>query len=422
MTSKSITHYLLVTYGIFCTTVCYGQEVFPTLGLKVPAESILRREPHSAAAAIPYDYKLKDSVDLSDKMPPCGNQGKQGACASFSAVYDCLTYLENQNSPTNYYINGILDSSKIFSPKLTYNLAIQDLNPAAQDCKEGLVLTKVLGKIKEYGAPKLKNMPYLPESEYDCLIHIKKDDKVYADAAPYKILLFPSVNKGDIKFKLLEERPVIIGMYVDTDLYLKGKYKTWKGPKFIYTYNRAKCMGYHAVVCVGYNEITHLYKLMNSWGSDWGNCGFFYMTYNELIKDAHEAYIILTNTTTAIDAASLNKLSFKTYSFSKTGFYKDWFRLGSYKTIGAYKIGVNYINKNKSEAIVSLTDKKTNKLISSIFLNTNQTKYFFYNNKKINITLNQIDTAGVHSMINDVSFSVKISPNQVDPMTHNMPK
>lgn len=37
--------------------------------------------------------------------------------------------------------------------------------------------------------------------------------------------------------------------------------------------------GGHAVLCVGYDDNKQLYIVRNSWGSDWGDKGYFYMPY-----------------------------------------------------------------------------------------------------------------------------------------------
>jgi C1A family cysteine protease len=38
--------------------------------------------------------------------------------------------------------------------------------------------------------------------------------------------------------------------------------------------------GGHAVKCVGYDDIRKVYIIKNSWGSSWGNKGYFYMPYD----------------------------------------------------------------------------------------------------------------------------------------------
>ncbi|XP_011409353.1 PREDICTED: pro-cathepsin H-like [Amphimedon queenslandica] len=45
----------------------------------------------------------------------------------------------------------------------------------------------------------------------------------------------------------------------------------------------------HTVVAVGYNDGCRCFKVLNSWGSDWGDKGYFYMPY-EFIEDPSLCY------------------------------------------------------------------------------------------------------------------------------------
>ena len=42
---------------------------------------------------------------------------------------------------------------------------------------------------------------------------------------------------------------------------------------------QAQFLGYHAALLVGYDDATHLFKVRNSFGSDWGQQGYFTMPY-----------------------------------------------------------------------------------------------------------------------------------------------
>ena len=38
-------------------------------------------------------------------------------------------------------------------------------------------------------------------------------------------------------------------------------------------------LGGHAVMCVGYDDTNQWFIVRNSWGTDWGDGGYFYMPY-----------------------------------------------------------------------------------------------------------------------------------------------
>jgi C1A family cysteine protease len=43
-------------------------------------------------------------------------------------------------------------------------------------------------------------------------------------------------------------------------------------------------LGGHAVICVGYNDSKSVWIMKNSWGSSWGDNGYFYLPYNYLLN------------------------------------------------------------------------------------------------------------------------------------------
>jgi C1A family cysteine protease len=44
-------------------------------------------------------------------------------------------------------------------------------------------------------------------------------------------------------------------------------------------------LGGHAVVCVGYDDIKKVWIMRNSWGTYWGDKGYFYLPYAYLTND-----------------------------------------------------------------------------------------------------------------------------------------
>jgi C1A family cysteine protease len=44
-------------------------------------------------------------------------------------------------------------------------------------------------------------------------------------------------------------------------------------------------IGGHAVLCVGYDNATQLFKFRNSWGNTVGENGYFYMPYSYMLNN-----------------------------------------------------------------------------------------------------------------------------------------
>ena len=42
-------------------------------------------------------------------------------------------------------------------------------------------------------------------------------------------------------------------------------------------------LGLHALLCVGYNDNTECFTILNSWGDNLGDWGYFYMPYRYMI-------------------------------------------------------------------------------------------------------------------------------------------
>lgn len=45
-----------------------------------------------------------------------------------------------------------------------------------------------------------------------------------------------------------------------------------------------KCLGGHAVLCVGYDDSKSHWIMRNSWGAEWGDKGYFYLPYPYLLN------------------------------------------------------------------------------------------------------------------------------------------
>jgi C1A family cysteine protease len=44
-------------------------------------------------------------------------------------------------------------------------------------------------------------------------------------------------------------------------------------------------LGGHAVLCVGYDDATQRFIVRNSWGSNWGQAGYFTIPYAYLLNE-----------------------------------------------------------------------------------------------------------------------------------------
>lgn len=81
-----------------------------------------------------------------------------------------------------------------------------------------------------------------------------------------------SQDPTSIKEALIEYGPLIICIYVYEDMY------DYKGG--IYRRSTDKIVGGHLVALMGYNDTSQSWLVKNSWGSQWGDEGWFHMGYD----------------------------------------------------------------------------------------------------------------------------------------------
>jgi C1A family cysteine protease len=76
--------------------------------------------------------------------------------------------------------------------------------------------------------------------------------------------------------------PVVATMYVYNDFY---SYRSG-----VYSYTAGSYVGAHAVLVVGYDDVQQAFIVKNSWGSGWGEAGYFMIAYSEVGGTSNFAY------------------------------------------------------------------------------------------------------------------------------------
>jgi len=232
-------------------------------------------------------------VDLTGDMPPVGDQGYQGSCVGWALGYYLKTYMERLNHgwpirPAEQY------QDHIFSPAFVYNQA-----KVQGDCLQGTYFDDAFAVLTEQGCAPLSVMPYDPDNCTPLPTDIQK-----ASAEPYKISSFRTVNLGDeieIKTFLAAKRPIVIGIEV------YSCFDALNDTNSIYSSKEGDFRGHHAVVIVGYDDTKRMYRLINSWGSEWGKNGFFYIPYDFLSFIASEGGYVTFDATGPVLADLVNR-------------------------------------------------------------------------------------------------------------------
>jgi len=226
---------------------------------------------------------LSSKVDLSEYMPPVGNQGPQGSCVAWSTAYATKSYqeyLERKGKVSSWKLSTddkAPNYNAIFSPAFIYN----QINGGRDD---GSSISDAMSLVVDKGVPIWNAMPYNSKD-----FKSQPSSNALKIASQYKAKEFMRVryNEPDeIKAQLSKGRPVVVGILIYENFYnLKGKE----------VYNKAggAPLGGHAITIVGYNDSDKTFKFINSWSEQWGDKGYGYIDYKWFSRVCQAAYVMI---------------------------------------------------------------------------------------------------------------------------------
>ena len=230
----------------------FGLDNSYCYGFSTPDEEIAKID-------IEIDYPV--SYDLSQFLPPVDTQGNQGSCVAWATGYYLKSFQENyQNSQ-----GGLAAPTVVLSPSFIFNQI--KISPCS-----GSQIADALDLLQVSGTPDWTIMPY---NENDC--DTQPTDLQRSLAEPNRIESYFYLN-GEIlleqtKAFLLNDQPVVIAVSIDRNYFGAKENGVAVYRKF------SKVDGAHAMLVVGYDDAMNAFKVVNSWGRDWGNQGFVWIDY-----------------------------------------------------------------------------------------------------------------------------------------------
>lgn len=226
---------------------------------------------------------LPSKIDLSKEMPPVVNQGRQNSCVAFSTGYYTKSYYEYKKNKWKYdtpIYGG--KGEHVFSPAYIYN----QINGGRDN---GSYFHDALNLVILKGVPPWKYMPY-DESDYLS----QPSSQVHNEAQKFRAKAFkriPFNNLEAIKAELAQGNPIIFGMVIDDNFYRLGAE--------VYDTPGGKQYGGHAMTLIGYDDNKrspngHIgaFKLINSWGTQWGDKGFGWISYKTWMQLRPYVYVL----------------------------------------------------------------------------------------------------------------------------------
>lgn len=244
-------------------------------GLIFLDESQYRNIPLASTATM---GTLPTQIDLSNWFPTPGNQGWQSSCVGWAVGYGLKSYQEavERNQRPNSF-------SRVYSPSFIYNQI--KLN----DCASGTTIVSALNFLKVSGVASIASFPY---DEHNC--HSQPTQSVKNEAKDFVISDWRRINIQDdreVKSQLNAGFPVVIGMWTDEGFANLRNNQIYYG-------SSGRELGAHAMVVVGYDDSRNAYKILNSWGTNWGTNGFGWISYSAFknrVKEAYTAQDIVIN-------------------------------------------------------------------------------------------------------------------------------
>ncbi len=217
-------------------------------------------------------------VDLSQFLPPIGDQGSFGTCVAWATAYNCKTALEA--------IKFNLSQSQLQNPN--YQMSPRYLFTAMPDDKKGADcngsdFTPAMELMLSQGVATKATVPY--ENLGNCAQSLT-DPAWNADAAKHKIKYFRRLDADVVTLKqaLAAKMPVVLGAKLDDSFMAWNSETVYQNAT---TTDQVGIHSYHAMCIVGYDNNRGprgAFKVVNSWSSQWGAGGYIWVDYNFMVN------------------------------------------------------------------------------------------------------------------------------------------
>ena len=252
-----------------------GKVIIRADGTAIKLGGCLRpdKQVFSKAPSFKAKYKaaeLPKKVDLRQFMTRVEDQGTLGSCTANATAGAYEYVLKRYKGITNF------DVSRLF---LYYN-ARALANQTEQDA--GSVIAYAIKTLSKDGICSEKTWPYT-----NIMKNFKKkpSQNCYTEAKDNRAIKCQHINTNlnEWKSALAEGHPIIFGIEVFPTIYNVRNGRVPNPP------NNAKSDGGHAMLCVGYSDPDRVFIIRNSWGEQWGEKGYGYISYDYMMNKRYNS-------------------------------------------------------------------------------------------------------------------------------------
>ncbi|WP_343307788.1 C1 family peptidase [Chitinophaga niabensis] len=396
--------------------ILQGAEAQVT-GLRIPtADQTGKVAKVRPRAGVP-PQSLPLEIDLAPLTPPPGNQGTiQGSCVGWSVAYGMTSYLKaRQMGWSVYRPDNTANTNNILSPAFLYNQMNTD-----PSCRSGLLLFEAMTFAETNGAIPISQFAYdgtrCSRKPTPLQQQVAKTYRTMAHNRVFDVFSEPGtiVNTDVIRQHLADSNVVVLGVHLDNS-FLHNTYGDRSNPSqpIVWSTFTPDCpleSCYHAMLCVGYNNEINAFKVMNSWGTEHGNDGYVWISYDvfrQAVKEAYIGYMQPRNATFAQVRSFISTVVPGEKSLQNEISDINWIKKGYYRRYNDLRVGCVDLNESDSTAIIRLTNTADKVVISTVELKVGDDFIEFeYGGRTISIRARGIINAGLNPRTKAVEYEL----------------
>jgi len=207
----------------------------------------------------PMPAVVPPRVDLRPGCSPVENQGNLGSCTAH-ALAGALEFLERKDGVV------LVDVSRLF---IYYGERVLERTVTSDS---GAMLRDGIKTLAAQGVCSEKRWPYVVSK-----FTVKPTSACYKEAVQHQITSYHRITTlNEMRACLVEGYPFVFGftVYESFESPLVAKSGVLQMPQ-----RGERAVGGHAVLAVGYDDAAQRLLVRNSWGSAWGQQGYFTIPY-----------------------------------------------------------------------------------------------------------------------------------------------
>ncbi len=214
-------------------------------------------------------------ISTQPYFPIVGNQGSQGSCAAWAMTYYDYGYLEAKD-------NGWTDASTgnpahLMSPAWTYNRVSGGLNAGSSMDENGDIIV-------DWGVANMATMPYVATNITNWGSQDAFRNAPLNTAAQVYYISYnasnPNTTLNTIENLISSNLPVTFAIDANQFNNMGSNEVLTSSEYSSSTVDHAQCIvGYNSTMTVAGSTDVGAFKVVNSWGSSFGNKGYYWITF-----------------------------------------------------------------------------------------------------------------------------------------------